>query len=104
MLHQNTRAWIAFLLSSALIVGAFLPVVRYGGIFILFPIWMLFGCDGARNGIDCLRTLIAPLVPPAVTVMALIWCRIAIERSFYVSSVVVAATACAASWLLFGVG
>jgi hypothetical protein len=94
------QAWIAFLLSSALIVGTLLPMIGYGSLLIHFPVFVMFGCDSARSAGDCLRILLTPLVPPVLTLVVLVGCPIAIARTWYVGSVAAAAVACAASWLL----
>jgi len=96
---MTAQAWTAFLISSALIVGTLLPVIGYGGIFLYFPIFLLFGCDGARSATDCLRIQLSPFIPIVLTVCALICCRIAIGRAWYLASVLAAGAACAASWL-----
>jgi hypothetical protein len=83
-----------------LIIGTLAPVVRYGTVILLYPVFMLFGCDGARSGADCLRILITPLVPIALTVIALIGCRLAVRRGWYLGSVLGAAVACGASWMV----
>jgi hypothetical protein len=100
-MSQTSKAWAAFLISSALIIGTLLPVMNYGMLFLLFPVALLFGCDGARSGAGCVGMLLTPFVPLFLTFGALIFCRSAVRRSLYGSSVVVAAAACAASWLVF---
>ena len=98
--RRSKQAWVAFLISSALIIGTLAPVVRYGTVILLYPVFVLFGCDGARSGADCLRILITPLVPIALTVIALIGCRLAVRRGWYLGSVLGAAVACGASWMV----
>ena len=98
-MNPTKQAWTAFLLSSALIIGTLLPVINYGYIFLHYPVFMLFGCDSARNGDDCLRIQFAPFFPIVLTIIALIGCRIAIRRAWYVTSVLMGASACAVSWL-----
>jgi hypothetical protein len=99
-MSQTRLAWMAFLLSSALIVGALFPIVNYGQFFLFYPITLLFGCDSARSAGDCLRIQLTPWVPPALAIAALITCRIAISQARYATSVAVAALACAASWVI----
>lgn len=99
-MSQNTQAWIAFLISSVLIVGTLMPVVNYGFLVLYFPVFLMFGCDSASGAMDCLRILATPFVPFALTIVAFIACRIAIERAQYVAAVLTAASACAGSWLL----
>jgi hypothetical protein len=98
------QAWTAFLLSSALIIGTFLPVINFGYLFIYYPVILIFGCENAQSGADCMRILLVPFVPAILTIAAFIGCRIAISRTWYAGSVLVAALACAASWLFVLLG
>jgi hypothetical protein len=97
---SSTRwAWVSFALSSALIVCTSLPVLRIGWVYFYFPIVLLFGCDGAGGPLDCLRMQLTPLVPPILVMATLVICPISIRRGWYLASVLIAATACALSWL-----
>jgi hypothetical protein len=96
---RTQQAWTAFVLSSALIVGTLFPIINYGFIFLHFPIFLLFGCDSAQSGNDCLRIQLIPWLPPMLTIATLIACPIAINRNRYAASVLIAASACAVSWL-----
>jgi hypothetical protein len=98
-MSSNSPAWVAFLLSSALIIGTLLPIVGYGYVFLYFPVFLAFGCDSARSVGDCLRIQATPFVPIVLTICALVGCSSAIIRTRYVTSVFVAALACAASWV-----
>ena len=98
-MNPTRQAWTAFLISSALIIGTLLPVIGYGHIFLYLPVFLLFGCDSAQSGSDCLRILLSPFVPVALAIIALIGCRIAISRTWHLTSVLAAAAACATSWL-----
>ena len=100
-MNPNRQAWAAFLLSSALIVGTLLPIVNYGGMFLYFPIFLLFGCDGAGGSGDCLRIQLTPFIPPILAILSLIFCRIAIKRAWYTGSVLLAALACGGSWAMY---
>jgi hypothetical protein len=95
---ENKQAWAAFVLASALMVGTLWPVLGFGYRFIYFPVALLFGCDAARNGADCLRIQLTPFAPPGLTILAFIFCRNAIYRGWYVGSVLAAASACGMSW------
>jgi hypothetical protein len=97
--NSTHQAWTAFLISSAFIIGTFLSVVGYGYIFLNFPVFLFFGCDSARSNGDCWRIQLTPFVPVALTLVALIGSRVAIRRSWYVSSMLGTAVACAFSWL-----
>jgi hypothetical protein len=46
---RSAQAWVAFLLSSALIVATLLPIIKYGVLFLYVPVFLIFGCDGARS-------------------------------------------------------
>ena len=97
--RPSRRAWAAYVISSALIVATLAPVVRYGTIIFLFPVFMVDGCDGARSCADCQRILMAPLIPIALTLMSLVGCRSALRHHRYLGSVLGAGLACGASWL-----
>ncbi len=98
-MSPTRRSWLAFLISSALIIGTLLPVIGYGYIFRSFPVFLFFGCDKARSTIDCLRIELSPFVPIALAIIALIACRRAMSKTWYLASVFTAAALCAASWL-----
>ena len=100
VIAPGTQAWAAFLISSALIVGTLLPVIGYGYIFLYLPVFLFFGCDSARTAADCLGTELYPFMPPALALLALIWCRMAVARRMYMTSIVVAASTCTVSWVL----
>jgi hypothetical protein len=90
-------------MSSALIVGTLVPVIGYGSTLLVFPVFLLFGCDSAQSGGDCLRILMTPFLPFVLTIIAVVGCRLAIGRKLYLASVLGAALACGASWLaVFG--
>jgi hypothetical protein len=95
---RSAQAWVAFLLSSALIVATLLPIIKYGVLFLYIPVFLIFGCDGARSAAGCLATLVSPFVPIGMTGLAVVVCRIAIRAEYYVASVCVAVFGCSASW------
>jgi len=97
-MRPTKQAWVAFLISSALIIGTLLPVIGYGHIFLYFPVFLLFGCDSAHGSIDCLRIELSPFVPIALAIIALIACRRTISKARYMASIFTAAAVCAASW------
>jgi len=99
-MSAKNKAWVAFLLSSLLIIGALLPIINYGYIFLYLPAFLMFGCDSATSGDNCLRILFTPFVPIALTICSLAGCKFAISRARYLTSVSVAASACAASWIV----
>jgi uncharacterized BrkB/YihY/UPF0761 family membrane protein len=100
-ISPTRQAWAAFLISSAFIIGTLLPVIQYGHIFLYFPAFLLFGCDSARSTSDCLRIEFSPFVPIALAILALIACRLAIRKTWYLGSVLTGAALCAASWVFF---
>jgi hypothetical protein len=84
-MSERGKAWVAFVLSSGLILGTLSPVMTYGVMLVYYPIVLIFGCDGARTELECLGVQLYPLSAPALALLALVWCQIAIARTWYIA-------------------